>query len=208
MIKINSIYLLYLVFFIGACQTNSAPPKQAKPTNQTKENTLIESHSEITVTTSQLYTTGNATHFTDSCQFYFECDCCAGDLILNSDSTFYSIDYCMADQSVSYGTYSKSADNLTLFFSGICVSKVYNWENEVDSSVVDYFINDTVYKAFSVKFDVKNCNDHEMLVHQGENSNEIAIETQVYSDKPMSELVDRSILNKIKGLENALHNPN
>src|SRR5690606_13569867 len=44
----------------------------------------------------KIFEIGSVTHFTDTCSFYFECDCCSGELIFNADSTFYYKDYCMS----------------------------------------------------------------------------------------------------------------
>jgi hypothetical protein len=105
----------------------------------------------------KVFEIGSATHFTDTCAFYFECDCCAGDLVFNADRTFYVLDHCMSDKSLASGNYALNKGTLTLSYNGICVFRKYNWENEADTSAVDFFMTDTLVAAKSVRYTADIC---------------------------------------------------
>jgi hypothetical protein len=202
----NKIFYILILIFLGACQTDSKIKESEKTESTTKVKSEPKKISEVNLTKSDLsnktFEIGSSTHFTDTCGFYFECDCCSGDLIFSSDSTFYSIDYCMSDQSVSEGTYKISGNILTLKYSGICVSKVYNWENEMDTSAVDYFIKDTINKPHSIKFTAELCNNKLTLIHNGEQGKSIAIETKETFNNQIKALTENAIINRIDSLKN------
>lgn len=110
--------------------------------------------------TGELYTMGSATHFTDSCTFYFECDCCASDILLHPNKTFSLIDYCISDVSFSQGQYKKTNNSIIFYFSGKTYSKDYNWEYETDSSLSQYIFSDTILEPTKSIFTMKNCNNN------------------------------------------------
>lgn len=96
-------------------------------------------------------------HFKDQCSYDFECDCCSGKILFNEDSSFYHMSFCMSDMDVSEGEFYLLGDTLFLSYSGYCVSQEYNWENEVDTSAVDYFLGDTIFEPFIRSFIIRNC---------------------------------------------------
>lgn len=100
---------------------------------------------------------GSKTHFTDSCSFYFECDCCSGELLFGRDSTFYYLDHCMSDETARKGIYFIENGQLKLEYGKQCVSRKYNYQNELDTSAVDYFISDTLVKEFSITYSASIC---------------------------------------------------
>lgn len=202
----NKILYILILIFLGACQTDPITEESKKTESTIKVNSEPKKISEVNLTRSVLsnktFEIGSSTHFTDTCGFYFECDCCAGDLIFSSDSTFYSIDYCMSDQSVSEGTYKFSGNILTLNYSGICVSEVYNWENEMDTAAVDYFIKDTLIKPHSIKLTAELCNNKLTLIHIGEQGKSIAIQTNETFNNKLKTLTENGIISRIDSIKN------
>jgi len=198
----KNIFYILIILLVIACQSDpkesSIIKSESKSESVKEKATESKIHLTLSDITNKVFEIGSSTHFTDTCGFYFECDCCSGDLIFNSNLTFYSIDYCMSDQSVSEGTYKIIDNNLILNYSGICVSKLYNWENEMDTSAVDFFIKDTISNSFSVKFTAELCNNKLTLIHNGEQGKSIAIET----DSQNKTLVESEILSRIDSIKN------
>ncbi len=124
----------------------------------------------------KVFEIGNKTHFTDTCSFYFECDCCSGELLFNSDSTFFYLDYCMSDQTARKGTYEMENGQLKLKYGAECVSRKYNYENEIDSSAVDFFMTDSVLNEISIAYSLSICN-YKLLLSDQEND-DMAIEVK------------------------------
>ncbi len=118
---------------------------------------------------------GNKTHFTQDCKFYFECDCCASDLIFNSDSTFYFLDYCMSDTSLRKGTYNIENTRILLNFDETCVKKEYNYENEIDTTAIDFITTEKVVEKVTTEYFATWCNKKIKLINTNRKS--IAIET-------------------------------
>ncbi len=66
----------------------------------------------------KIFEIGGAEHYVeDSCKMIFECDCCAGSSVFNTDSTFYRELNCMADYEIFYGKYEIKADKVNLFYT-------------------------------------------------------------------------------------------
>jgi hypothetical protein len=127
----------------------------------------------------KVFTIGADYHFTEDCEFIFECDCCKGNLIFNSDNSFYYKDYCMSDQTVRPGQYQISSDTLILHFGEKCITKKYNYENEFDTSAVDYFMTDTLLKPLTIKYLTSSCKSNIQLTEIFVDDGEIAIETDL-----------------------------
>jgi hypothetical protein len=108
----------------------------------------------------------------------------------------------MSDQFVSEGTYEIIDNTLTLNYSGICVSKLYNWENEMDTSAVNFFIKDTLNNPHTIKFTTELCNNKLTLVHNGEEGKSIAIE----NDSQNKILIESRILSRIDSIKNQNYN--
>lgn len=115
----------------------------------------------------------------DACDFDYGCDCCAADLIFNYDSSFYRVAYCMSDIEVSLGSVFIKDGLVLLDYSGVSLSKEYNWESEVDANAVNYFFWDTTYAAHTEQYKVSYCGsliqlrsvDDEILVIEREGDN-------------------------------------
>lgn len=147
----------------------------------------------------KIFEIGSKTHFTDTCAFYFECDCCSGNLVLNSDQTFYEIDHCMADESLLHGQYSFEDDTLTLDFDGICVRREYNWENEADTSAVDFLITDTVLESFTQLYYTTQCENRIQLAKIGGDG--IGIETSMKYSQFQEDLQNQQLLGRLKKMK-------
>jgi len=154
-----------------------------------------------------VFETGSNHHSTDTCAFYFECDCCAGKLTFNPDSTFYALDFCMADETMTTGTYSITDKILTLAYNGVCVSKEYNWARESDSTAVEFIMKDTLVSAFSTKYYAKLCNDKRMLVqieNDPKDEAEVAIATKEKKSVFMRHLKEEAFLARSEKLKKKL----
>ena len=201
----NKIVYILILTLICSCQSDPKIKKSEKKESTIKIKAETKKIYEINLTKSDVnnktFKIGSSTYFTDTCRFHFECDCCSGDLIFSSDSTFYSIGYCMSDQSISEGTYKLNGDILTLNYSGISVSKVYNWEHETDTLAVDYFIKDTINKPHSIKFTAELCNNKLTLIHNGEQGKSIAIETKEPFINKIETLTENEIISRIDSLK-------
>jgi hypothetical protein len=81
----------------------------------------------------------------------------------------------MSDRTIRGGEYSMRFDTITLDYGQHCVSEIYNFENEIDTSAVDYFVRDTVLKPISIQYLSTICNNRIELVDA--KNREIAIET-------------------------------
>ncbi|MGB1248328.1 MAG: hypothetical protein ACPG4Z_05550 [Chitinophagales bacterium] len=123
---------------------------------------------------------GSSTHMRD-CEFYFECDCCAGNLLFNADSTFYHIDYCMGNITVLTGGYRIVEQRiLALEYDGNRKERRYNWEREVDETAEMYYYTDTMFAPFSNQFQIGTCGENLALTNI-ENEGVSAITTNEYS---------------------------
>jgi hypothetical protein len=118
--------------------------------------------------TDLVFEMGSKTHYTDTCAFYFECDCCSGDLILNADSSFLEVDNCMSNRTLLFGEFEFEKDSLRLNYSGKVKRSEYNYENEFDTSAVDYFISDTSTSPFSHSYLIGECNGKIKLISKDE----------------------------------------
>ncbi len=123
----------------------------------------------------KVFEIGSKIHFTDSCSFYFECDCCSGKIVFNSDSTFYYLGSCAADLTARKGYYTWKNDTLQLTYMSLSVSRLYNFENETDTSATDFIISDTNVEETVINYSVSLC-DNRILLSDLEND-KFGIET-------------------------------
>ena len=145
------------------------------PTASSSEVQQTDTIPEVNKPEPKVFDLGSKSLFTDTCDFYFACDCCSGDLVLKSDLFFYEANYCMADVGLRHGSYEILNDTLTLNFDVTLVKKEYNWENEVDTSAVDYFVKDTLLILPSRRYVVTTCGEKMKLIKIG--GDEIGIES-------------------------------
>lgn len=119
---------------------------------------------EISDLANKVFEIGSKTHFTNSCSFYFECDCCAGELLFNKDFTFFYLDYCMSNESVRKGTYQIDNGKLVLNYGTALVSKISNEENHIENSNNEYVISDSTLEQTTNHFLVSRCDERLLLI--------------------------------------------
>lgn len=202
--KLIAILKYETIYIIGILLLSSCVAKETELDNQTiaqKTEAVVQDSSttskikvreekptpETYEVKPMIFEVGSKSLFTDTCAFYFECDCCSGNLILNSNLSFYAINYCQGDISLNHGSYELQRDTLTLNFDGTSVRKEYNWANEVDTSAIDYFITNTLLNPFARRYIATSCEEKMKLIKVG--SDEIGIES------------DKNYQNFIKTLE-------
>jgi|GEM_PF-5280775 hypothetical protein len=112
----------------------------------------------------KVYSIGNSAYFTDSCSFYFECDCCKGELALNPDSTYYLVTYCLNKSTLSSGRFRLNRDSLTLVSDGVSVSRIYNEWQMVDSTAVKYIYSDSVEFSNTSLYKLSECGSKVKMV--------------------------------------------
>ncbi len=80
------------------------------------------------------------------------CDCCSGNAVFLTDSTFVMIDYCEADYSYTKGKYYITGDELQMDFDTIAVQKnnTYADEEKPDSPAVYTFITQRISYATNI----------------------------------------------------------
>ncbi len=148
----------------------------------------------------KVFEIGSKTHFTDNCSFYFECDCCSGDLIFTSASTFYYIDYCISDKTMRTGTYNTINDKISLNFGGQVVSREYNYENEFDTSAIDFFMRDTLINSIKIDYLISLCDKKIKLID--EKYGDYAIETESNFEDIMNNLEKELFIEQFDKLTN------
>jgi hypothetical protein len=208
----NLLIISAFLIFVGCGRKQTAPASDPlHPISEIKaeaKEEKTESMKDMAISYADLqgkvFEIGRLTHFTDTCSFYFECDCCAGDLVFNSDRTFYIINHCMSDKSLASGGYSLNGSTLTLNLSGICVSRKYNWENESDTSAVDYFITDTIVSPSLLTYTTSLCNNKIKLTRN--DLKEIAILTNSNYAKFLELLNNEKFIGRLEELKKSQNN--
>jgi len=66
---------------------------------------------------------------------------------------------CITDESWKIGYYKIDSNKLILTYSGLWANNEYNWENEMDSTAVDYFKRDTIIESQTGKYFPRKCKD-------------------------------------------------
>ncbi len=149
-----------------------------------------ESHAvSIDQLTNKVFDYGSKTHLTDTCSFYFECDCCSAELMFFKDNSFYMLDYCESDVTLTHGTFEISPTHVDLHFSGHSTTKAYNWEYEAGNSTIPYVFKDTTTAAQSFRFNSLLCNNKVFL--------EAGSEALIEADKDPQELIGK--IEQVKG---------
>ena len=201
--KFSFIKFLVLAFSISCSSPkgDEASIKNAQGVDDTSvpDNIPTEIRTAIKPTdlAGRIFEVGSKSDFTDSCSFYFECDCCYGNLIFNSDSTFYNEDICVADLTMTIGKYSIWENVLTLQYSGKYVSRIYNWDYDTDTTVTQYFYKDTVLQPVTKKYLAYSCNS-KMLFKNDEPADEIMLESRNDNTDSFFIWDDKSLLDKLK----------
>lgn len=167
--KLCTIFILG--FLISSCGQSTKTETEEKvreltTKSQVKKARTTTTEFEIDDLKGKVFEIGSKTHFTDTCAFYFECDCCSGELLFDSEMSFYYMDYCMSDQTLRKGNYKIENGQLVMNYGAKCVSRKYNYENEIDTSAVDFFMTDTIVKEISVTYLMTLCENKIKLTDQ------------------------------------------
>jgi hypothetical protein len=70
---------------------------------------------------------------------------------------FYEVNYCLGETTVEKGKYFVSNDSLKLVFSGLLVTKSYNWEREFDKDLPEYSYHDDIWPTRTKQFALSLC---------------------------------------------------
>ncbi|HYD92259.1 MAG TPA: hypothetical protein VEA37_12320, partial [Flavobacterium sp.] len=87
---------------------------------------------------------GKSEHLTKNGTFKFECDCCSGKILFNSDTTFYAVDKCENKERLYTGTFELKDNELILSTFNAEVTKIYNEQKEFDESQPQHYYKDTI----------------------------------------------------------------
>lgn len=158
--------------------------------NQTKSNSTETGHSKFF---GKIFEMGQKSLLEDNCEFYFACDCCRSELIFDTDSTFYYLGFCMADQTLIKGNYVLGTNQVHLTYGSRHVSKLYNYEREFDSTAIPFFIKDSVFKPATISFDIDSCDNKIRL--SDHRYGDIALETKENILEVLEDLKKDSLLN-------------
>ncbi|MBI1307721.1 MAG: hypothetical protein GC181_14045 [Bacteroidetes bacterium] len=93
-------------------------------------------------------------NLTDSCTFYFECDCCFEYLEFKRDSVVQTA-FCVERTTYSSGSWEIVDSILKIHFSG----KVLTMEDDDYTDEV-HIVEDTLIAPWTVEYNSKRCRDH------------------------------------------------
>ncbi|SFT40125.1 hypothetical protein SAMN05216474_0355 [Lishizhenia tianjinensis] len=194
------IYLIFVLAIItSSCgqgtKTEIEDVKEITTTSQPEKNQTKTNEIEIDDLKGKVFEIGSKTHFTDTCAFYFECDCCSGELIFEPGMSFYYLDFCMSDQTLRKGNYKIENGYLVMNYGTKCVSRQYNYQNEIDTSAVDFFMTDTIVKEITVTYSMTLCENKIKLTNQ--HHEEVAIEVKSNFSESIKYLNSEGFLERI-----------
>jgi hypothetical protein len=138
---------------------------------------------------------GEKSHLTDKCSFYFECDCCANQLVFDSDSTFVVVAPCTQDVSVSYGNYQVKDNQLYLHYSGKWTER-YIISDEPNKAP-EYAYRDTLVPAHTEVFTPEVCKTTTLFTEQN-NTNIKLLRSQQSKEEQLEYLKEVGLLDKLK----------
>lgn len=116
----------------------------------------------------QVYTSGKSNNLNENCQFYFACDCCSGNILFHTDSTFYALNYCTGDTTICNGFYRIDQNILYLNYSGFCLNKIYNWDSEFDTLLPSFYYKDTIFEPTQQTYSMDTCLNQMIFTNQSE----------------------------------------
>ena len=112
---------------------------------------------------------GAASDYTDSCTFYFECDCCFGDLTF-AKSRFTYVDWCIETTSTVSGNVLFENDMIILVSDSLRSMKEYNYLHDEDETQPEYYEYDTLMQPFRAEFFTGTCNNKLVMVSKDNSS--------------------------------------
>ncbi|MBO9701857.1 MAG: hypothetical protein J7604_16740 [Sporocytophaga sp.] len=166
--KINSICFLIITISIIACKTETES-KKAKQQRQSETINKVDQQinkitSDTTVDLRDRVFEFASTTYLDGCTFEFGCDCCLGEFLFKSDYTFYYVDHCEGDITVTRGIYQLKNNFIYLNSDSIRVEELYNWDYENDTTAIEYILNDSIITPYKMQFAINKCESKIKLV--------------------------------------------
>jgi len=154
--------IFIVTIFLTACTSET--------TDSTDKDSVTETHKNTVDTTFEKLVYNIAPEFdNEKCAVYGACDCCSSDLLFIDKTNFIYITYCEGDKSVTRGTYHFDQSNLFLDFDTVCAILEYNYQNEIDTSAVDYFLKSETIKKHQTVLKIDRCKDRALLTLKHEN---------------------------------------
>jgi len=198
-VYMNRIYILILAISIISCKSETESKKTKQERQDTPVNKVDQHINKITSDTTidlrnRVFEFGSTTHL-DGCGFYFECDCCMGELLFKSDFTFYYLDHCEGDLTVTRGTYQFKNNYLFLNSDSIRVEERYNWDHEDDTSAIAYILNDSIIKPYKMQFAINKCQSKVKLVDM-EDPTFVALNSDKNQDSILIKLKEKGIIKR------------
>ena len=149
---------------LAAC--NSAD-KKAGPSD--KQETAAEAVNNLS---GHIYYFGPALDST-KCEVLAECDCCSDDFLFLNDKDFIRVGYCVAEKSVTKGTYSFGQDDVILQYDSLFYLTEADDNNEiktVSKGSSEYLIKSKKSKPFVDTLTRFNCEEKLFYKSAGEKS--------------------------------------
>ncbi|MCR6642401.1 MAG: hypothetical protein NVV82_26295 [Sporocytophaga sp.] len=197
--KVKCIYVLLLSAFIISCKSET---EGKKTTIESKTDIInkVDQHinkiiSDTTIDIrNRVFEFGSTTHLND-CSFYFECDCCSGEFLFKPDYSFYYVDHCIEDLTVTRGTYHVNNNFLYLSSDSIRVHELYNWEHENDTLAVEYILTDSIIKPYKMQFSIHKCESKIKLVDI-EDPAFVSLSSAKNQDSILTTLMEKGIIKR------------
>jgi hypothetical protein len=215
-------YRLVIIFFIilslGSCEDKNLENKQRNNDTaikiQKESDTLIsrinteqEKFSDDTTIIDAEFSFINAvfdygaSQHLNECNFYFECDCCSGNLIFYKDSAFYYVDHCIGNLTITRGHFSIHENKLICISDGIRVDKEYDPSKEYNPNIDEFQLTDTITEPYKMLFEIQSCNNKPQLVDRSNEEIWIAAYTDLNADREIKKLYKDGIMDRFKQKE-------
>jgi hypothetical protein len=184
----KKIALILSLFTFFACE-NPSPNTQKEEKNTTNTQKVSLKYTDLE---EKVFEIGGKQHYVaDSCKMMFECDCCAGSLVFNADSTFYYEANCMADYEIFYGKYEIEVDKVNLTYTPHSIA----YEEDKNQITATNLSADKTPK--NQVFSARYCNRDKLLL-ENETNNEIAVITTDSYQNYISFLQKQGVLKYFK----------
>jgi hypothetical protein len=176
------ILLFIILLFSISCSVDNKQEKQ-------KSNLEITNPFENTV-----FNIGPEIDSTEFKVFGF-CDCCTSTLIFKDDNRYIYNSFCQGSEYITSGKYKLDEDFLHLISDTICMMYEYNWENEVDTSAVDFILKSKTIERQKFQFQINKFKNNILLIGSSGKSIEYGLEnTYTTIEKELKLLFNKGIL--------------
>lgn len=127
----------------------------------------------------------------DSCRFYFNCDCCANDVIFHQDNTLYWLRYCLAGDMLLQGRYKIQNNRLQLIFA----EGEYFVEESIDEETYKtiHITRKEMPSDATMEFDVEMCGKQFILKEKNDDESFWMVKNKQGNTKKMN-AVKRKLL--------------